>query len=115
MNPILHVQLADPKSVIKNKPKLLTKANIGRLTIKLANESYFAPHLLDTCTVHGNRDLPALPKDKLQSLKKFLCTTNPEFIGSQVVFEAHWKVAVDALNQHMAGRRRQLLKKEGSY
>ena len=88
-NPILHEQLADPKSVIKNKPKLLTKANIGRLTIKPANESYFAPHLLDTCTVHGNRDLTALPKDKLQSLKQFLCTTNPEFIGNRVVFEAH--------------------------
>ena len=59
--------------------------------------------------VHGQKDLPALPKAQLDSLKQFLCSTNREFVSSPVEFEAYWKVAVDSINQKMAKLRRNAL------
>ena len=52
--------------------------------------------------MHKHKDLPALPKAQLHSLKQILCSTNRKFVSSPVEFEAYWKVAVDSINQKMA-------------
>ena len=62
--------LLDPDQVINNYPKLLSLSSIGRLSVRLAYESYFGKQLMTTSTVFGHNDKPTLPRDLVFELKK---------------------------------------------
>ena len=73
-------------------------SKIGRLSVKLARESYFGPALMKQCTVFGCQDKPPLPKDDVENLKKMLLSLYPQFRGTPLEFEPAWKTCVDSIN-----------------
>ena len=54
--------------------------------------------LMICCTVNGCTNKPALPKDRLDDLKKKLISLHPEFRNTPVEFGTHWKGCTDAIN-----------------
>ena len=97
--------LRDPDKVAHMNPKLLALSSFSRLAVRLAREAYFGQTLMNKCTVHSYKDLPALPIDSLLQLKKKILSQQPQFLTTPVEFESYWKTAVDALNHAMAKQR----------
>lgn len=66
----------------------------GTLAVKLAKEAYFGKALMKQSTVHGNRNLPALPHSKLMELKSVMKSV---LRYSDCEFEHVWKLCEDAI------------------
>ena len=98
-------ELLKPDAVINKYPKLMSLANIGRLAVRLACESYFGKDLLKKCTVVGCNDKPALPKHLVLDLKAKLLSIHPQFRTTPVEFEPFWCKCVGAINHCAAGLR----------
>ena len=94
-----------PDFVIRKYPKLLDISRAGRLAVRLACESYFGPQVLKRCTVYGQKDKDALPKDKVLELKNKILSLHPQFISSPIEFEPVWTKCVGAINHCAAGMR----------
>ena len=90
--------LLQPDEVIFKYPRLLTISCAGRLAVRLACESYFGKPMLKNCTVHGQKNYPALPKEKVMELKKKIISVHPQFISTPVEFEPIWTKCVNAIN-----------------
>ena len=103
--PSVSSDLLPPDTVINRYPKLMSLSNIGRLSVRLACEAYFRKDLLKKCTVVGNIDKPALPKDRVQALKSKLMSLHPQFRTAPIEFEPYWSKCIGAINHCAAGMR----------
>ena len=97
--------LLDPDQVINKYPKLLSLSSIGRLSVRLAYESYFGKQLMTNSTVFGHNDKPPLPRDLVFELKKKLLSLHPQFRSTPIEFEPYWSKCVAAINHSCAGLR----------
>jgi hypothetical protein len=98
--------LTDPELVIQYYPKLLNIEKISRLAVKLAREAYFGSELMRASTVYGCRNIPGLPKHKVDDLKKFLCLIFPDLRQNPTILEDKWKQCVHAINHACASLRK---------
>ena len=89
--------LLQPDEVIFKYPRLLTISCAGRLAVRLACESYFGKPMLKKCTVNGQKNYPALPKEKVMELKN-ITRVHPQFMSTPVEFEPIWTKCVNAIN-----------------
>ena len=94
--------LVDPNTVLVKYHNVLPLSKIGRLSVKLARESFFGCELMKSSTVFGCSDKPPLPRKKLEELKQFLIQQHPNFRSLPIEFESHWKVCIDAINHACA-------------
>ena len=92
-------QLREPDEVLRQYYKLKTECKIGTLAVKLAREAFFGPEVLAKCTVVGCRELPALPIEEVQQLKKFLFAQFPTYWKNVAGFESLWAICVTSINQ----------------
>ena len=97
--------LVDADEVLDKYPKLLSLANIGRLSVRLATESYFGTELMKKCTVFGCNDKPSLPKEVVFEMKRKLLTLHPQFRSTPLEFEVYWAKSIAAINHCCAGLR----------
>ena len=88
-------------------PKLVDKMKLTRLAVRLAQEAYFGKEIMALCTVKGNGDFHALPKETLLQLKSFLITLSvPRFFTDRISFESTWKSCIESIGQSCKGLRR---------
>ena len=81
-------KLIDPQDVVDKNPKLLNKAKLPTLAVRLVKELYFGPNIMIRCTVRGVGSFHALPRTELDRLKKYLHNLAlPRFINRKVDFE----------------------------
>jgi hypothetical protein len=66
--------------------------------VKLAREVYFGEEMMKASTVYGSTGKLALPKNKVDELKKYLISLFPEFRHNGLAFEDKWKKCTDAIN-----------------
>ena len=74
-------------------------SKLPTLAVKLAKVSFFGAEVMSKCTVAGNRDLPGLPTNELESLKHTLFTLFPQYWQSPQEFEPLWKSCTEAVGQ----------------
>ena len=94
-------ELCSVESVLEGKR---TSDKPGTLAQKLAKEAIFGPSVMGKCTPSGTKDLPALPKTEMQTLKRIVYRSFPKFWHSPEVFEAEWKVKCWAAIEQACGR-----------
>ena len=93
-------KLEDPQNVVDKNFKLLNKAKLPTLAVRLAKEAYFGPDIMIRCTVRGVGSHHALPQPELTKLKKFLCDLSlPRLIDRRVEFEEIWKLCINSIGQ----------------
>ena len=93
-------KLVDPQDVIDKNFKLLNKAKLPTLAVRLAKEAFFGPEIMIKCTVRGVGSHHALPKTELSKLKNLLCDLAlPRLVDRRVEFEEIWKNCVNAIGQ----------------
>ena len=98
--PIDKSKLISPELVVENYPKLLEKKKLTRLAIRLAQESFFGKEIMALCTVKGNGDYHALPKEALSQLKSFMISVSvPRFFTDRITFESTWKMCLESIGQ----------------
>ena len=97
--------LVDADEVLDKYPKLLSLANIGRLSVRLATESYFGTELMKKCTVFGCNNKPSLPKEVVFEMKRKLLALHPQFRSTPLEFEVYWAKSIAAINHCCAGLR----------
>ncbi len=95
--------LLDPDDVIRKYPKLLNLSNIGRLSVRLAQEAYFGTEMMERCTVLGCNNKPPLPRDKVFQLKSKVLSLFPQFISAPLEFEPQWSKCIGAINHSARG------------
>ena len=103
--PSVEDTLLSPDQVIDKYPKLLSLSSIGRLSVRLAYESYFGKQLMAKSTVIGYNDKPPLPRDLVLELKRKLLSLHPQFRSTPIEFEPYWSKCVGAINHCCAGLR----------
>ena len=95
-----HTKLIDPQEVVDRNPRLLNKAKLPTLAVRLGKEAYFGPEIMILCTVRGVGSFHALPRTELDKLKSFLCKLAlPRFIDRRVEFEEVWKSCINSIGQ----------------
>ena len=71
--------------------ELKTPEKASTLTQKLAKEAIFGIEVMKQCTPGGSRELPALPKKEIFTLKKTIYKQLPQLWHSPIAFEKLWK------------------------
>ena len=86
--------------MIEKYPKFVYKKKLTRLAVRLAQEAFFGKEIMARCTVGGNGDLHALPKEALSQLKSFLITLSvPRLFTDHMLFESTWKSCLESIGQ----------------
>ena len=86
--------LITPDAVLTKYSKLRGVTKVSTLAVKLAREAFFGKELMRQSTVHGSRDLPALPNEKLMELKAVIQTV---LKYTDCEFEQIWKLCEDSI------------------
>lgn len=98
--PIDRLKLISPKLVVEKYPKLVEKNKLTRLAVHLARESFFRKEIMALCTVRGNGDFHALPKEALSQLKSFMISVSvPRKQKDQTHRTYPYSLAVDLYNE----------------
>ena len=104
--PIDRSKLIPADSVVEKYPRLVDKRKLTRLAIRLAQESFFGKEIMAMCTVRGNGDFHALPKEALSQLKSFMISVAvPRFFTDRFAFEPTWKSCIESIGQSCKGLR----------
>ena len=86
--------------VLEKYPELRKENVIGKLTVKLAKESFFGDEVLIQCTVMGCRNYPALPYMRSMSSSKLFFSLFPNYRSNPVEFETKiWNQCVNSIGQ----------------
>jgi len=97
---INHDELISPNVVLTKYPKLLSRAKIPTLAVKLAIEAFFGPEVLSYCTFKGVGSCHALPKTEVKKMKEFLLNlTLPAIVASRVELENIWAKCEESVGQ----------------
>ena len=103
-----HTELSPVEDVLQKNFKLLGKdGQVGKVACILAADCVFGISVMVKCTVHGQRDRPALPFAELKELKNILFKQFPKYWASPQQFEHLWVTSIHAINHRCARLRRQ--------
>ena len=69
---------------LKGCKELKSVEKASTLAQKLAKEAIFGVEIMKRCTPGGTKELPALPKEEMFTLKKAICKELPQLWHSQV-------------------------------
>ena len=81
------------------------ESKAGKLTVRLAKESFFGEDVLAKCTLGGRRDLPALPVE-LNELKQTIFLQFSKLWPTPQEFEGVWNTITEAIGQTAQGLRK---------
>ena len=81
-------KLSPADKVFKRCPNLRKEHTIGKLAVKLAQESDFGDDVLVQCTVMGCRSFPSLPLQELNELKQTVFSLYSHYWLNPVEFES---------------------------
>lgn len=99
-------KLISPELVVEKYIKLVDKKKLTRLAVRLAQESFFGKEIMALCTVRGNGDFHALPKEALSQLKSFMIGVSvPRLFPDRISFEPIWKACIESIGQSCKGLR----------
>ena len=71
--------LLDPDEVAKKYANKATDTGYTLFAVKLANQAYFGPTVLEQCTVMGERGRLGLPRAELTALKTQIFRKFPRY------------------------------------
>ena len=83
--------LLDIEEAVKLASELKTVEKAGTFTQKLAKEAIFGTSVMKRCTPGGTKELRALPKREMMTLKKTVYRQLPQMWHSVDGFEKLWK------------------------
>lgn len=98
--PTDHGSLISPQAVVDNHPKLLSRSQIPKLSIRLAQEAYFGKEVMSFCIFRGVGSYHALSEKQVTELKEFLKRiTFPGIVSTGADFEVLWKKCIESIGQ----------------
>jgi len=104
--PIDESKLISSDEVLLKYPKLVDEKKWTRLSVRLAQESFFGRKVMKCCTVMGTGDYHALPAKELKALKEAMIRVCvPRFIENRIKFETTWKACIESIGQSCKGLR----------
>ena len=83
--------LMSVEDALKGCKELKCAEKASTLTQKLAKQAIFGVEIMKRCTPGGTKELPALPREEMLTLKKAVYKELPQFWHSPVEFERLWK------------------------